>query len=71
MGSAVVLCRFSSPMACGILLPGPGIELVIFALEDGLLTTGPPGKSLFLNSEFSTRLRLKSICIPIALFHNL
>ena len=27
-------------------LPGPGIELTSPALQDGFLTTGPPGKSL-------------------------
>ena len=32
--------------ACGILAPGPGIELAPPALEGEVLTTGPPGKSL-------------------------
>ena len=32
-------------MACGILVPRPGTELVSPALEGGILTTGPPGKS--------------------------
>ena len=31
---------------CGILAPLPGIEPVPSALEDELLTTGLPGKSL-------------------------
>ena len=33
---------------CGILVPQPGIEPTPPALEGGLLTTGPPGKSLLL-----------------------
>ena len=31
---------------CGILAPQPGIEPAPPALEDEVLTTGPPGKSL-------------------------
>ena len=38
----------SCPMACGILVPGPGMELASPALQGGFLTTGPPGKSLLL-----------------------
>ena len=71
MGSAVVMYGFSCLMASRILLPRPGIELVFVALEDGFLSTRPPGKSLFLNSEFITRLKLKNIRIPIAPFYNL
>ena len=37
-----------APIACGILLPQPGIELEFSALEDTFLTMGPPGKSLLL-----------------------
>ena len=36
----------SYPMACGILVPLPGTDLVSPALEGGVLTTGPPGGSL-------------------------
>ena len=32
-------------MACGILVPQPGIRLSYPALEGGFLTAGPPGKS--------------------------
>ena len=39
---------FFGPEACGILAPQPGIELVPPALEGEVLTTGPPGKSLFV-----------------------
>ena len=31
-------------MACGILVPGPGIKPMSPALQGGFLTTGPPGK---------------------------
>ena len=34
--------------ACGILVPQPGIKPATPALEGKVLTTGPPGKSLFL-----------------------
>ena len=47
-GCAGSLCHvgFSScPVACGILVSGPGIEHSSPALEGGFLTTGPPGKS--------------------------
>ena len=33
------------PMACGILVPRPGIEATAPTLEGEVLTTGPPGKS--------------------------
>ena len=36
----------SCSAACGILVPGPGTELVSPELEGRFLTTGPPGKSL-------------------------
>ena len=34
------------PAACGILVPLSGIEPKCSVLQDGFLTTGPPGKSL-------------------------
>ena len=34
-----------APQHVGVLVPQPGIEPTSFALEDGFLTTGPPGKS--------------------------
>ena len=37
--------------ACGILAPRPGIEPAPPALEGDILSTGPPGKSLFLFSS--------------------
>ena len=46
VGSVVVACRLSCPVACGTLVPQPGIEPTSPALEGGFLTTGPPGKSL-------------------------
>ena len=53
--SLVVVCGlqsawvqlFSCPVACGILVPPPGIEPASPALEGRFLTTGPPGKSLY------------------------
>ena len=36
---------FFGPEACGILARRPGIEPASPALEDEVLTTGPPGKS--------------------------
>ena len=50
MSSVFAAFRLSFPMACGILVPQPGIEPVSPALESKFLTTGPPGKSLDLFS---------------------
>ena len=44
---SVVAAQLSCPVACGILVPQPGIEPASPALEGGFLTTRPPGKSLF------------------------
>ena len=41
-------CGLSCPAACGILVPQPGVEPVSPALRDGFLTTGPPGKPLYV-----------------------
>ena len=43
--SVVAAHRLDCPLACGILVPQPGIKPVSPALEGGFLTTGPPGKS--------------------------
>ena len=43
--SVVVACGLSCPVACGILVPQPGIEPVSPALKGRFFTTGPPGKS--------------------------
>ena len=45
VGSVLVARELSCPVACGILVPPPGIEPAAPALEGGFLTTGPPGKS--------------------------
>ena len=42
LASLVAVCGLSCP--CGILAPQPGIKPKFPALEDGFLTTGPPGK---------------------------
>ena len=44
-GSAVAVQGLRCLGARGILVPQPGIEPSSPALEDGFLTTGPPGKS--------------------------
>ena len=43
--SLVVVHKLRCPVACGILAPQPGINLASLALEGGVLTTEPPGKS--------------------------
>ena len=48
-GSAAVAHGLSCPMACGILVPQPGIEPAPPTLEGRFLTTGPPGKSLIVS----------------------
>ena len=47
MGSVAVTCGLGCPLACGTLLPQPGTEPTSPALEDELLTTELPGKSLY------------------------
>ena len=47
-GSVVAMPRLSCSSAHGILVPRQGIELITPALQGGLLTTGPPGKSLYV-----------------------
>ena len=44
-GSLVVVNWFICPMACGILVPRPEIELASPAMEGGFLTPETPGKS--------------------------
>ena len=44
--SVVMALRLSCSAAYGILVPGPGIEPMSPALQGGLLTIGPPRKSL-------------------------
>lgn len=46
--SLVQAPRLSCPRADGILVPGPGLEPASPALEGRCLTTGPPGKSLWI-----------------------
>ena len=45
MDSLVVAHGLSCSVACGILVPGPGVEPASPALQDGFVTTGPSGKS--------------------------
>ena len=44
-GCLVVAHRLSCPVACGILVPQPGIKPMSPALQGRFLTTEPPGKS--------------------------
>ena len=44
VGCPVVARRLSCPVACGTLVPRPGMEPMFLALEGRFLTTGPPGK---------------------------
>ena len=46
MDSGVVTCRLSFSVACGILVPQPGIKRVSPTRQGRFLATGPPGKSL-------------------------
>ena len=45
----LLLFYFFVQEACGILAPWAGIEPISIALEDEVLTTGPPGKSALLH----------------------
>ena len=45
-GSVAVARGLSCPVARGILVPQPGIELTSPALEAGFSATGPRGRSL-------------------------
>ena len=45
--------------ACGILVPQSGTESEPSAVKNGILTTGPPGKSLFLQLLCESRISSK------------
>ena len=45
VGSVVAASDLSCSVACGILVPQPGIKPAYPALKSRFLTTGPPGKS--------------------------
>ena len=45
VGYLVAAHGFSSPVACGILVPRPMIGVTLSALQGGFLATRPPGKS--------------------------
>ena len=44
--SVIAVLGLSCSRACGVLVPWPEIKLTSLALESGLLTPGPLGKSL-------------------------
>ena len=52
--SLIVAPGLSYPGSCGILVHRPGIKPMSMSspLEGRFLTTGPPGKSLFLSFSF-------------------
>jgi len=55
-GFSIVVCGLRCPVACGILVPQPGIKPVFPALEGGFLATGPPRKSpeyIFIRIKFN------------------
>ena len=45
MGSVAAVRELSCPTTCRISVPWPGFPPTSVVLEDGFLTTGPPGKS--------------------------
>ena len=47
--SVVVAHGLSCPVACRILVPGPGIEPMSSALQSGFLTTGPSVPGMLFN----------------------
>ena len=61
--SIVVVRSLSCPVACGILVPRPGIEPASLPLEGRFFTTGPTGKSpLLLFLVCLVWLRLRILC---------
>ena len=54
---------FFGPKACGILPPWTGIEAVLLASEDKVLTTGPPDNSHGKNIKRSCTLKILA-CSP-------
>ena len=68
-GSVIAVSGLICPMACGVLVPWPGIEPTFPALEGRFVTTGPPGKSspflslfLWFSCHFSPEL-CSHICL--------
>ena len=59
-GSGVVAHGPNCSAACGILVPGPGIEHVSPALAGKFLTNGPPGKSPVLVFKLHICVTLKN-----------
>ena len=46
VGSVVATLKLSFNEACGVLAPRPGIDPEFPALQEGFLTTGPPGREV-------------------------
>ena len=49
-----IFCFYFGHKACGILTPQPGIKLALFALQNEVLATGFPQKSLSIDSFLYT-----------------
>ena len=62
--SLVVACRLSCSATCGILVLWPGIKPESPAMEDGFLTAGPPGKSLFFFNRALSEACFSFVCHP-------
>ena len=60
-GSVVVMWELRCSEAGGILVPSSSIEPSSPALQDGFLTTGPPGKSLNYYLFFILKIKQKKI----------
>ena len=61
VGSEIVAHGLSCPMACGSLIPGPGIKSMSPALAGGFLTIGPLGKSYHLFFLFKEKGKKKKM----------
>ena len=63
--SLVSVGGLSCPVAWGILVPQPGIKPLPLALEDGFLTTWPPGKSQKAVSEVKVFSGFVCVCVCV------
>ena len=65
-GSVVVPCELICSQACGILIPQPGIEPLLPALQGRFATTAPPAKSLD-TLPLKSKSGLRQSCLPSVL----
>ena len=65
LGSVVAALRLSCPMACGILVPRPGVTPTSPALQGEFLTPGPPGSPhILVISNFRRMLEALGSWLP-------